>query len=144
MQTTLLYALFAVIAIAVNITSQDVAVRVYGGPFSLYISIAAGTLTGLVVKYLLDKRYIFAYQTRGMVHEGAKFFLYTCMGLVTTMIFWGTELSFEFLFHTRAMRYTGGLIGLVVGYIIKYRLDRHFVFVDGSASRFRRIFDKAS
>ena len=74
-----------------------------------------------------------------MVHEGVKFFLYTCMGLVTTMIFWGTELSFEFLFHTRAMRYTGGLIGLVIGYIIKYHLDRHFVFVNGSASRFRRI-----
>lgn len=142
MQIAFLYTLFAIAAIIINIASQDAAVRLYGGPFSLYVSIAVGTLAGLIVKYLLDKRYIFAYRTRGVAHEGAKFFLYSCMGVVTTLIFWGTELTFEFLFHTRGMRYLGGLIGLVIGYVIKYHLDRHFVFIDGSVGRLRNVLKK--
>ena len=52
------YAVFAGIATVVNIVSQDITMRIYTGLFAIYVSIAVGTLTGLVTKYLLDKRYI--------------------------------------------------------------------------------------
>ncbi|MCY4178204.1 MAG: GtrA family protein, partial [Endozoicomonadaceae bacterium] len=51
------------------------------------------------------------------------------MGLATTAIFWGTEYFFQIIFKTDFMRYTGGIIGLIAGYLIKYRLDKRFVFV---------------
>jgi len=122
------YTAFAVIATGINIGAQDLMVRLYDGPLALYVSMAAGTLAGLMVKYLLDKRWIFGYRTRGLAHEGWKFFVYSCMGVVTTMIFWGTELAFEFAFETRPMRYLGGIIGLAIGYVTKYWLDKRFVF----------------
>ena len=42
------------------------------------------------------------------------------MGLATTVIFWG--------FETKEMRYLGGIIGLAIGYLTKYHLDKRYVF----------------
>ncbi|MBP8936854.1 MAG: GtrA family protein [Agrobacterium sp.] len=122
------YAIFAMIATAVNIGVQDIAVRLYSGPFYLAVSILAGTAVGLVVKYVLDKRYIFRFRTHNVAHDGQTFILYTVMGLATTAIFWGFEFTFHHMFETDAMRYLGGVIGLAVGYVTKYHLDRKYVF----------------
>ena len=54
--------------------------------------------------------------------------LYTAMGLATTVIFWGFEFGFHHLFATREMRYLGGVIGLAIGYVSKYYLDKRYVF----------------
>ena len=123
------YAVFAAIATVVNIVSQDMATRIYTGVFWLYVSIGFGTLTGLLVKYFLDKKYIFSYSSMSMLEDGKKFVLYSIMGISTTIIFWGAELGFEFLFGTKGMRYLGGVIGLCLGYWMKYNLDKRFVFV---------------
>jgi hypothetical protein len=50
------------------------------------------------------------------------------MGLATTVIFWGFEFGFEYLFATKEMRYLGGIIGLAIGYVTKYHLDKRYVF----------------
>ena len=50
------------------------------------------------------------------------------MGILTTMIFWGFELGFHYFFQTKEMRYLGGILGLMIGYICKYHLDKHYVF----------------
>lgn len=123
------YAIFAIIAMAVNIVSQDLSLSAYGGDYAVLLSVMVGTLTGLVAKYYLDKRYIFRYVTKSAVHDGKTFFLYTLMGVVTTAIFWGFEFSFDHWFGTKSMRYAGGLLGLAIGYYIKYQLDKRFVFV---------------
>lgn len=122
------YALFAVLAIMVNICVQDVTSGLYGGPFELYVSMVFGTLAGLVIKYLLDKKYIFYYRASRLMKDGEKFFLYTTMGLVTTIIFWGCEASFDWVFKTKSMRYLGAIIGLSIGYWTKYQLDKRYVF----------------
>ena len=122
------YLVFAAVATLANIALQDVATRVYAGPFSVPASMAVGTLAGLVFKYLLDKRYIFHYRTSGAVEDGRLFVLYSAMGVITTLVFWGTELGFDYAFGTKSMRYIGGVLGLALGYWIKYRLDRRFVF----------------
>ena len=50
------------------------------------------------------------------------------MGLGTTAIFWGFEFSFDYLFDLKEMRYFGAVMGLSIGYYLKYKLDKKFVF----------------
>lgn len=124
----LLYALFAVIAALCNILAQEISIHLFSTKFSLFISVLSGTLVGLVVKYILDKRYIFKYKTKNAQHNRRTFVLYAMMGLFTTVIFWGFEFGFHFIFESKEMRYIGGIIGLMIGYISKYYLDKKYVF----------------
>lgn len=122
------YTLFAIIATAANIGAQDLVIRNYNGTFDILTSVIIGTGVGLVVKYILDKRYIFSFRARSVAHDTQTFALYTFMGLATTLIFWGFEFSFHHLFETKEMRYLGGVIGLAIGYLTKYHLDKRYVF----------------
>lgn len=122
------YTIFALIAIAANIGAQDFVIRIYSGAFDILVSVFVGTSIGLVVKYILDKRYIFRFQPYNIAHDTQTFALYTLMGLFTTVIFWGFEFGFHYIYETKEMRYLGGVIGLVIGYLSKYHLDKHFVF----------------
>ncbi|MCZ7675858.1 MAG: GtrA family protein [Roseovarius sp.] len=131
-RTTLIlrYGGFAVIAVLVNLATQRL-VLAFPWPApgaGLAAAIAAGTLAGLVVKYLLDKRWIFHDVEGGLAAHGRKFTLYTVMGLVTTAIFWGSETAFWLIWRTDAMRELGAVLGLTVGYVTKYQLDKRFVF----------------
>ena len=129
MKTMLLYALLAATATVANIGAQDVLLRLYDGPLSVLTSVISGTVVGLVVKYVLDKRYIFHFRAHNAAHDGATFVLYAAMGLLTTLIFWCFEFGFHALFDgSRAMRYSGGVIGLTIGYTAKYHLDKRYVF----------------
>ena len=128
------YALFAGIATAVNIGTQDGTERLYDGPHALWLAILLGTGTGLVTKYLLDKRWIFMDRSRSLSAHSRKFTLYTLMGVVTTLIFWATEWTFDALSGgDLRWRYAGAVLGLAVGYTAKYHLDRRFVFAGASA-----------
>ena len=98
------YTVFAIIATLANLAMQRVVLT--GGETALWFmaAVAAGTLVGLVVKYVLDKRWIFADTSTGVKAHGSKFSLYTAMGLITTAIFWGTETAFWLIWQTDAMR----------------------------------------
>lgn len=119
------YSIFAIISILLNIFSQWFAIRLNLG---IYIAIVVGTLVGLVVKYFLDKNFIFYYKTDGFIHNGRKFILYSFMGVFTTFIFWLTEILFYMFFKNPYSQYFGAVVGLTVGYFIKYRLDKRLVF----------------
>jgi|SRR5690606_5867742 len=124
----MLYTAFAIVATLCNILAQDICNYLYSGDFSILISIIMGTGFGLVVKYILDKKYIFQYKTETAGHNRHIFFLYTVMGILTTFIFWGFEFGFHYIFETKEMRYLGGILGLMIGYICKYYLDKRYVF----------------
>jgi hypothetical protein len=47
---------------------------------------------------------------------------------VTTIIFWGFEIVFWTVWRTDLAKYAGGAIGLAIGYVSKFVLDRKFVF----------------
>lgn len=126
------YSAFAVLATIANLGMQRLVLRGGDGPWMFIAAVFAGTLVGLVIKYLLDKRWIFYDVGTGLKAHGQKFGLYTAMGVVTTAIFWGTETLFWVLWHTDAMRETGAVLGLAVGYVTKYHLDRRFVFTDSA------------
>ena len=53
------------------------------------------------------------------------------MGVFTTAIYWGVEYAFHLIFATDTMRYVGGVIGLAIGFYVKYQLDKKYVFVSG-------------
>lgn len=122
------YAIFALIATAANIGAQDLVIRAYSGAFDILASVVVGTGAGLVVKYVRDKRYIFRFHARSFAHDTQIFALYTVMGLATTPIFWGFEFGFYHIFEATQMRYLGGVIGLAIGYLTKYHLDKRYVF----------------
>ena len=127
-----LYTLFAVVSTAINIGSQIVSIWVYKGPFSVEISILVGTAMGLPLRYFLEKRYIFNFTSKNLVHDGKLFVFYSAMGVITTLIFWGTEYAFHLIYDTDFMRYLGGVIGLSIGFYVKYQLDKKYVFVNSS------------
>lgn len=122
------YGIFALIATVANIGTQDLFTRLYNGPWHIASSMVLGTGVGLVVKYVLDKRYIFRFHTTSVAHDTRTFALYALMGLITTAVFWGFEWGFHWIFETKEMRYLGGVIGLAIGYLSKYHLDKRYVF----------------
>lgn len=122
------YTGFAVIATLVNLAMQRLVLMLGQGGAMLLAAMAAGTLAGLVVKYLLDKRWIFYDQRSGLKQQGRTFGLYSLMGVATTALFWITETLFWLSWGTDLAREIGAVLGLVVGYTVKYQLDRTFVF----------------
>lgn len=122
------YAAFAVVATVANLGAQRAVLAWSDSAAMFALAVLVGTAVGLVVKYALDKRFIFADRTRGFAATGRQFGLYSVMGLVTTAIFWATETAFWLAFGTHTAREVGAVLGLTVGYIVKYRLDRAYVF----------------
>jgi len=127
-----LYTLFAVLSTAINIGSQMISIWIYKGPLSVEISILVGTAMGLPLRYFLEKRYIFNFTSKNLVHDGKLFVFYSAMGVITTLIFWGTEYAFHVIYDTDFMRYLGGIIGLSIGFYVKYQLDKKYVFVNST------------
>lgn len=124
------YAFFAILATLANLTVQRGIFWFDDSSGIFAFAVLSGTMVGLVVKYILDKRWIFNYTTAGVAQHSKKFSLYTTMGIVTTAIFWVTETAFWFIWKTDVMREFGAIIGLGIGYVIKYHLDRRYVFTD--------------
>jgi len=124
------YVLFAIASTIINLLFQYLSFLLYSGYLSLYVAMFIGTLAGLILKYILDKKYIFFHKTKTHKENGKKFLLYSLMGVFTTIIFWGFEIVFDHLYETQNAKYIGALIGLSIGYVIKYFLDKKFVFKD--------------
>ena len=122
------YTLFAIISTSFNLFFQYFSFLLYSGFASLYVAMFFGTLAGLVSKYILDKKFIFYHKPKGKVDDAKKFIRYTIMGIFTTFIFWGTEIGFDLYFEEENAKYAGAIVGLSIGYIIKYFLDKKFVF----------------
>ena len=123
------YGVFAIIATLINLASQELTIRIYAGSYTLYVALLVGTMTGLISKYCLDKKFIFAFVTRSQRHNLRTFIAYAVTGVLTTALFWSFELGCEFLFGGKSARYSGAAIGLTMGYVVKYQLDSRMVFV---------------
>jgi putative flippase GtrA len=128
MRLAIVYTIIALIATAANLGAQELTVRAWHGAYQIEISVFIGTGVGLVVKYVLDKIFIFRFRAANTLHDLQTFILYTAMGVVTTLVFWGFEFGFNSAFQDKNMRYLGALIGLAIGYWAKYHLDKRFVF----------------
>ena len=123
------YALFAGISILLNLVFQYLTILMYSGYASLYFAMVIGTAFGLGAKYLLDKKFIFYYKESSKNLYSPIFFYYVMTSMFTTLIFWGLEITFDTLCSDPNAKYVGALIGLSIGYFIKYFLDKKYVFI---------------
>ena len=112
-----LYALFCVLAIAVNLGLQFVAVRWLGLGF--WLALLIGTGGGLLFKYVLDRNYIFMAGGVDATKDARRFVLYAGFGLFTTAVFWSAEWLGHHYFSGEVGRYLGGGFGLCFGYALK-------------------------
>lgn len=124
------YGCFAVLATIANLAAQRAVLSLGEGAVLFVVAVGVGTLVGLVVKYVLDKRWIFYDRASGARDHGEKFSKYTATGVITTAIFWGMEAGFWIVWGTDFMREVGAVLGLGIGYVIKFNLDRRFVFAE--------------
>src|SRR3712207_3605133 len=85
------------------------------------------------VKYVLDKYWIFYDDYTTPQREARKVFLYGVLSVLTTCIFWGFEVAFWRIWETDFAKYTGAVLGLAIGYAVKYTLDRNYVFTERRA-----------
>lgn len=120
------YAGFAAVAMLANLAAQMATLAAYQGPYKLWLAMAVGTVAGLVPKYLLDKRWIFDDRETGLSAHAQRFTTYTLLSVATTGIFWATELLFSRLGGDWYL--VGAVLGLGVGYWVKFHLDRRFTF----------------
>lgn len=120
------YLLFAVMAILANLLVQRIVFASWQGPETVVIAIGFGTIAGLLVKYWLDARWIF-YATRPR-SEMAQFGRYSMTGVATTLVFWGCEGLGWYLSGDHMIRELSAIVGLSIGYVLKYQLDKRFVF----------------
>jgi len=121
------YVLFAVLATVANLAAQEFVVRI--SPIApLPLSILTGTAVGFILKYLLDKKWVFDDRYGGHRQELRKVALYGAFSVFTTLVFWGFEVAFWMIWHTDISKYSGAVLGLAVGYVAKFVLDKTFVF----------------
>jgi putative flippase GtrA len=126
------YVIFAVLATLANLAAQEVVMRL--APVApLTLSILAGTVAGFVLKYVLDKKWVFDDGYVGHREELQKVTLYGAFSVLTTLIFWGFEVAFWTIWRTDLAKYTGAVLGLAIGYAAKFALDRTFVFKERRA-----------
>lgn len=130
--TIVLYVLFAGLSMMANLLTQEAVFRT-APVAALPLAILAGTAAGFVVKYVLDKKWVFSdrYTTHG--EELRKVSLYGVFSGFTTLIFWAFEVTFWAVWGTDFAKYAGAVLGLAIGYAVKYRLDRTFVFRERTA-----------
>lgn len=141
----IIYMFFAALSIILNLGSQYVAKEIililipdFGNKVFLHFeywfltALGFGTVIGFVFKFIVDKFVVFeeriSKNARQELQKTTKqITMYFGFAIFTTIIFWGFEFSFKF-FLPGYWYLVGGLIGLIVGYTVKFLLDSRFVF----------------
>jgi putative flippase GtrA len=139
----LLYFLFAIISTFLNLAVQKIFELVFlkAGFYhqtiiissalnlGLFIQMGLATIAGFIFKYLADKILIFKDKTSYLSGKHfSQIFIYGLFAVLTTVIFWSTEILFKYFLNFNNSEYAGAFLGLAVGYTVKFFLDRKFVF----------------
>ncbi len=130
--TLVLYVLFAGLSMMANLLTQEAVFRT-APVAALPLAILAGTAAGFVMKYVLDKKWVFSDRYTTHRDELRKVSLYGVFSGFTTLIFWAFEVAFWAIWGTDFAKYAGAVLGLAIGYTVKYHLDRTFVFKEQTA-----------
>lgn len=72
----------------------------------------------------------FSHTTTDKADDAKKFVLCAFKEVFTTIIFWGTELTFNAVFKSPYTKYVGAVTGMAVGYVINYFLEKKYDFIN--------------
>ncbi|MEM7710344.1 MAG: GtrA family protein [Pseudomonadota bacterium] len=125
------YVLAAVVSILANLLTQEATSQAL--PLQpLMVAIVAGTLVGFGVKHVCDKLWTFREAYTTPLGEVRRVTVSGLFSVLTTLVFWGFELGFYAIWQTDTAKYLGAVLGLTIGYVIKYALDRRHVFQEST------------
>ncbi|MBF2754370.1 MAG: GtrA family protein [Gammaproteobacteria bacterium AqS3] len=122
------YSLFCLLAVLANLATQRAVLFYIPDRPGFIAALICGTAAGLILKFVLDKWWIFSDRELTLRGNSRKFLLYSAMGIPPTLLFWLTESLFWSIWGTHVMREMGAVLGLAAGYVTKYFLDKHYVF----------------
>jgi len=113
-------------SIVLNILIQFLSVQIYRGIFFIELSIIIATLLTMPTRYFIEKNYVFYGLQKSS--DSLSFSMYTFSAIVSTIIFWSIEYSFHLIYYSDLLRYLGGILGLSIGFIIKFFIDKLYIF----------------
>lgn len=130
------YLIFAAIAIALNMlvfsAAKFILEQLFNYPdFAVIIKYTAklmGIASGFMLKYILDKKYVFNDSKGTLQEEAQKVGIYGLLSIFTTLLLFVISEGVERIIDWKYEVYAGWLIGLIIGYLLKYFLDKRFVF----------------
>lgn len=124
------FTFIAIIAILFNIGFQYLFLTIFNKDSIeiLYIAMILATGFTLLLKFWLDKKYLFEFKFNKLSNLSKKFSLYSINGIFTTILFWIIETIFYLLFENKIMVLFGAFLGLSIAYVVKYYLDKKIVF----------------
>ena len=128
------YIIFAFISSFVNFLAQKatlwgISSFLENDKMELLIAQICGLGSGFVLKYFLDRAFVFNDKEIGSkAEETKKVSLYALMSVFTTFIFMGVQWCVFFMAGKERASDVGLVIGLLIGYTVKYFLDKRFVF----------------
>lgn len=146
----LFYILFAILSMLINMGVQRIFeiifIKIIKADFylvqidtirkityGLLIQMVVATIIAFVFKYLVDKIFIFKDKTKYLSKTHfVQVFLYGFFAIFTTLIFWSFELTFKYFLNFKNSHYLGAVIGLTIGYTIKFLLDKKYVFANSN------------
>ncbi len=99
-----------------------------GDTLSFWSAYALGLFVGFVIKYVLDKKYVFNDGYENHKAETKKAGLYAFMSILCTIISVGVTGSFKILLGVQLAKRVGWFLGLLLGYTAKFFLDKKYVF----------------
>ena len=135
-KTPILIFIFATFSFGINIGAQIISTVFYDGPFFIELSILVGTAAGMPPRFILEKRYLFNSESLNHDDNRRLFFMYCGTAVLSTICFWSAEYAFHLIYENEEMRYVGAVIGLTVGFWLKYQLDKNYVFINHPAKAF--------
>ncbi len=140
----ILYFIFAAGVIALNLLIQKIHLE-YMAPWICtsvswdfvqiyYCSVKGSELVGsilgvgvsYIVKFILDKFIVFQKKRTDLKHTTIEFVKYFLFAILTTAINIGGQMLLAWVFSIDIL--IAGLISLAIGYIVKFLLDRKYVF----------------
>ena len=122
-----LYYAFALVAVGLNVLVQHLVFISLTHSHAIFIAMLIGAAVALVAKYFLDRKFVFLKTSSANRRE---LFWYALTGGLITIVFFVAEYVIWDAYKTGLARDIGIVVGMLLGYTLKYFIDKHLVFSD--------------
>ncbi|TFF87419.1 MAG: GtrA family protein [Promethearchaeota archaeon] len=126
MKELILYGFFAIFTTIIFWGVQYALTMLMGSEYYILAG-AIGLAIGYTIKFILDKLYVFEKKFGSSSQQTIFYVLYILFGFVSSVLNLGTQWILGF-FLLGGYNILGVLAGTVVGFLVKYILDKFIIF----------------